>query len=72
MVECTGLENRKIRKGFQGSNPCLSASFEFDKIAEAILGVAAKRRRSGAKRRTSGAAASNLAASANREGQEGR
>ena len=24
-VECTGLENRRARKGTQGSNPCLSA-----------------------------------------------
>ena len=26
MVECTGLENRKGRKAFEGSNPSLSAS----------------------------------------------
>ncbi len=37
------------------------------KSPKAILGVAAKRRRSGAKRRTSGAAASNLTLSARRE-----
>jgi hypothetical protein len=41
-----------------------------DRVANspaAILGVAAKRRRSVAKRRTSGAAASNLTLSAGRE-----
>ncbi len=26
MVECTGLENRNVRKGIVGSNPTLSAS----------------------------------------------
>ena len=26
-VECTGLENQQTFAGFQGSNPCLSASF---------------------------------------------
>ena len=26
VVDCTGLENRSLRKGTQGSNPCLSVS----------------------------------------------
>ena len=28
-VECTGLENQQTFAGFQGSNPCLSASFSY-------------------------------------------
>ena len=27
MVECTALEMRHARKGIQGSNPCLSATY---------------------------------------------
>ena len=26
VVDCTGLENRNVRKGIEGSNPSLSAS----------------------------------------------
>ena len=31
-VECTGLENQQTFAGFQGSNPCLSASFQLLKL----------------------------------------
>ena len=36
-VECTGLENQQTFAGFQGSNPCLSASFSYSNWSTAMF-----------------------------------